>query len=72
MELVSRRDEFQLKHFFQLRIIRGNHPWQIEVDVANRECNLSLGETSSNWNSSLQETRRLFPKNVFKQCFLAK
>ena len=30
MELVSRRDEFQLKIFFQLRIIRGNQ-WQSSV-----------------------------------------
>ena len=52
--------------------ISGNHPWQIEEDVASLKCNSSLGETSSNWNSSLLPTRRLFPKNVFKQCFFAK
>ena len=51
---------------------RGSHAWQTEDDVAGLRCNSSLGETSSSWNSSLQETRRLSPKFVFQQYFFAK
>ena len=74
--------ETYLLHFFSLsgsnvwartRLFRGSGRGKVRWTWgANMKCNSSLGETSSNWNSSLEETRRLFSKKVFKQCFLAK
>ena len=60
MELVSSRDEFQL----ELPIAQ---TWQIEEGRGKLEVELVSLTDEFQWNSSLEETRRLFPLNVLKQ-----